>query len=115
MSITEAYFNILSAQDNLTFTLSEQQAISKQLEQAKQRFDVGLIAITDVYEAQAGYDLATANQIEAVNLLDDSKEALRELIGDTEANLLQLHKEIEFLTLFPTTLQNGLKLLKLIT
>ncbi len=77
----EAYFNVLSSQDNLAFTLSEQNAIERQLEQAKQRFDVGLIAITDVYEAQAGFDEARANQIEAENELDDSKEALREIIG----------------------------------
>ena len=101
VNITEAYFNILSAHDNLEFTLSEQQAISKQLEQAKQRFDVGLIAITDVYEAQAGYDQASANQIEAENLLDDNKEALRELIGDNEANLLQLGQNINFLPPYP--------------
>ena len=94
---TEAYFNILSAEDNLAFTLSEQKAIERQLEQAKQRFEVGLIAITDVYEAQAGFDQATANQIEAENLLDDNKEALRELIGENEAKLIQLGKNLNFL------------------
>ncbi len=95
--ITEAYFNILSAQDNLDFTVSEQTAIERQLEQAKQRFNVGLIAITDVYEAQAGYDQAVADQIEAANLLDDNKEALREIIGDNEASLLVLGSEVNFL------------------
>ena len=95
--ITEAYFNILSAQDNLEFTVSEQMAIERQLEQAKQRFDVGLIAITDVYEAQAGYDQAVADQIEAVNSLDDSKEALSEIIGDNEAVLQSLGSEVNFL------------------
>lgn len=62
---TEAYFNILSAQDNLGFTMTEQKAIGRQLDQAKQRFDVDLIAITDVHEAQAGFDQAKANQIDA--------------------------------------------------
>ncbi len=93
---TEAYFNVLAAQDSLEFTLAEQKAIERQLEQAQQRFDVGLIAITDVYEAQAGYDEAIANQIEAQNVLDDNKEALREIIGENRVNLAPLTKKIDF-------------------
>ncbi|MGZ0079558.1 TolC family outer membrane protein [Methylomonas sp. YC3] len=90
----EAYFNILAAQDNLEFANSEKKAIEKQLEQAKQRFDVGIIAITDVYEAQAGYDRALASEIEAQNLLDNSKEALREIIGENAAELNSLQAQI---------------------
>lgn len=90
----EAYFNILAAQDNLDFAITEKKAIEKQLEQAKQRFDVGIIAITDVYEAQAGFDRATANEIEAQNLLDNSKEALREIIGENAADLNSLQPQI---------------------
>ncbi|WP_445369352.1 TolC family outer membrane protein [Methylomonas sp. BW4-1] len=90
----EAYFNILAAQDNLEFANSEKKAIEKQLEQAKQRFDVGIIAITDVYEAQAGYDRALASEIEAQNLLDNSKEALREIIGENAADLNSLQAQI---------------------
>jgi outer membrane protein len=82
---TEAYFNVLSAQDNLQFTISEKEAISKQLDQAKERFEVGIIPITDVYEAQAAYDQTTANELEAANNLDNQKEALREIIGESEA------------------------------
>lgn len=82
---TEAYFNVLSAQDNLQFTVSEKQAIAKQLEQAKERFEVGIIPITDVYEAQAAFDQTSANELEAANNLDNQKEALREIIGDSEA------------------------------
>ena len=92
---TEAYFNILAAQDNLEFTQAELNAIKKQLEQAQQRFDVGLIAITDVYEAQAGFDQATANKIDAENTLDDKKESLIEIIGETDINLINLAKSIE--------------------
>jgi outer membrane protein len=91
---TEAYFNILAARDNLEFTIAEKTAIEKQLEQAKQRFEVGLIAITDVYEAQAAYDQAHANEIEAENLLDNNKESLRELIGHYNAELQPLLEEI---------------------
>ncbi|WKJ89097.1 TolC family outer membrane protein [Methylomonas montana] len=90
----EAYFNILAAQDNLEFSVAEKKSIEKQLEQAKQRFDVGIIAITDVYEAQAGFDRATASEIEAQNLLDNSKEALREIIGENAADLNGLQPHI---------------------
>lgn len=90
----EAYFNILAAQDNLQFLNAEKKSIEKQLEQAKQRFEVGIIAITDVYEAQAGFDRARAAEIEAENLLDNSKEALREIIGENAANLKQLQPDI---------------------
>ncbi|MCQ8104607.1 TolC family outer membrane protein [Methylomonas sp. SURF-2] len=90
----EAYFNVLAAKDNLEFVMAEKTAIEKQLEQAKQRFDVGIIAITDVYEAQAGFDRAMAAVIEAENLLDNRKEALREIIGDNVVDLKKLPEDI---------------------
>ncbi|NOT12932.1 MAG: TolC family outer membrane protein [Methylococcaceae bacterium] len=91
---SESYFNVLSAQDNLQFTTAEKEAISRQLEQARQRFEVGLIAITDVHEAQAGFDQALANEIEARNNLDNQKEALREIVGETEALLAPLGDQL---------------------
>lgn len=90
----EAYFNVLAAQDNVTFAQAEMKAIAKQLEQAKQRFDVGLIAITDVHEAQAAYDQSVASEIEATNTLDDTEESLRELTGEYAANLSPLREKI---------------------
>jgi len=96
LQTTEAYFNVLSAQDELEFSVANQKAIERQLEQAKQRFDVGLIAITDVHEAQAGYDEAISDQITAKNELDASKEELREIIGENEVNLDPLAHEINF-------------------
>jgi outer membrane protein len=58
--VTKAYFDVLTAKDNYEFQGAEKAAIERQLEQTKQRFAVGLTAITDVHEAQAQYDLATA-------------------------------------------------------
>lgn len=81
--VTEAYFNILSAQDNVEFAQAEKNAIGRQLEQAKKRFEVGLIAITDVKEAQASYDLSLSQEIIANNTLDNSREALQLIIGQT--------------------------------
>jgi outer membrane protein len=79
---TEAYFNVLSAQDNVEFAEAEKNAISRQLEQAKKRFEVGLIAITDVKEAQASYDAAISREIVARNGLDNALQALQLIIGE---------------------------------
>jgi len=110
VKVIEAYFNILAAQDSLEFTTSELEAINKQLEQAQQRFDVGLIAITDVYEAQAGYDQARSNQIDAENSVDDSKEALLEIIGETELDLLTLTKTINLTPPSPNKISEWTKI-----
>ncbi|MCK8046793.1 outer membrane channel protein TolC [Shewanella sp. 1CM18E] len=79
--VTNAYFDVLTAKDNYEFQGSEKRAIERQLEQTKQRFAVGLTAITDVHEAQAQYDLANATEILAENTLANSYEALREITG----------------------------------
>lgn len=80
--IAERYFDILARIDNLEFSHAEVKSLSRQLEQARQRFEVGLSAITDVHEAQAGYDLAVAQEIQALNAIDNAQEAMRELTGD---------------------------------
>ena len=90
LKTTNAYFSVLAAQDDLTFALAEQKTIARQLEQAQQRFEVGLIAITDVYEAQAGYDQSRSDVIAAENDVESAKEALMEIIGpySSELNIL---------------------------
>jgi len=80
--VAEAYFNILAAIDNIEFTRAETKSLGRQLEQATQRFEVGLTAITNVAEAQAGFDRATADDILAENLLDNAKENMRAITGD---------------------------------
>ncbi len=79
--VAEGYFGVLTAEDALKFASAEETANSRQLEQAEQRYEVGLTAITDVHEARASYDRARANVIVAQNTLDDAREALRELTG----------------------------------
>lgn len=81
LRVAQAYFNVLSAQDDLTFTLADKNAIARQLDQAKQRFEVGLITITDVQEAQARFDSIGAAEIVTRNTLDDRKEQLRQFTG----------------------------------
>ncbi len=100
----ESYFNALVAQDNLDFFTAEKEAISRQLAQVKERYEVGLIAITDVHEAQAGYDQAVANEIEAANLLESQKDALRVLIGENEASLSALGEQLPLVSPEPKEL-----------
>lgn len=85
--VTTAYFNVLAAKDTFEYQQAEKRAIERQLEQTKQRFAVGLTAITDVHEAQAQYDLATASVISAQNDLTNSYEALREITGIDHTDL----------------------------
>ncbi len=92
--IAESYFNVLAAQDSLDFAESEIEANARQLEQSKQRFEVGLIAITDVHEAQAAYDLAVARKIVVKNELASSIEALREQTGEYHDNFKRLATDV---------------------
>lgn len=92
LKTTDAYFAVLAAQDDLTFTVAEKKTIARQLEQAQQRFDVGLIAITDVHEAQAGYDQSRSDVIAAENAVENAKEALKEIIGSNFSELSTLGK-----------------------
>lgn len=92
-----AYFNVLGAQDNVAFTQAEKEAIGRQLEQSRERFNVGLIAITDVRESQASYDNAVANEIVAKNTLRNNIEALRVIIGDPIDELVPLAEKFPLL------------------
>ena len=80
--VSQAYFNVLSAQDNLEAQQSSLQAIANQLEQAEKRYDVGLIAITDVKEARAARDNASAAVIAAKRTLATSEDQLQEITGE---------------------------------
>jgi len=92
--VAEAYFDVLSARDNLRFARAEKKAIGRQLEQARERFDVGLIPVTDVKEAQASFDLAVSREIEAANRLDNAREALRTIIGSPPGTLSGIAVEL---------------------
>jgi outer membrane protein len=76
------YFDVLAAEDRLTSIHADRLAIARQLEQAKQRFEVGLIAITDVQESQAAYDQSVADEIQAKRELATAREFLREITGE---------------------------------
>ena len=81
LRVSTRYFTVLTLLDGVTFAEAEEKAFKRQFEQAEQRFEVGLTAVTDVHEARATYDNARARAIVARNDLEDAKEALRELTG----------------------------------
>ena len=81
--VVEAYLNVLRAQDRLDATLAREAAVNRQLEQVQQRFDVGLVAITDVLEAQAGSDNAVVDRIQADGDRYIFFETLQTLIGES--------------------------------
>jgi len=91
--VTQAYFDLLSAKDDLVFAIAEKEAIARQLEQTKQRFSVGLTAITDVYEAQAEFDNAVTEQIRAENAIFQAEEELRVITNTYPKNVSVLNTE----------------------
>ena len=83
------YFDVLAAEDTLDAADATLQAVTRQLEQAEKRFEVGLIAITDVQEARAAHDNATAGVILAKRSLATAHEFLRELTGEDYEELVK--------------------------
>lgn len=79
--VTETYLGVLRASEQLAYARAEETALARQLEQAKQRFHVGLIAITDVHETQAAYDLAKVGLIVAESQLSVARARLQTLTG----------------------------------
>jgi outer membrane protein len=88
LRVAETYFSILAAGDNVEFANAERTAIERQLEQAQKRFEVGLIAITDVQEAQARFDTAESEVILAENILENAFQSLVVITADTSINRL---------------------------
>ena len=90
LRVSQAYFDVLGAQDTLQTTRANKAAISEQLASAKRNFEVGTATITDTREAQARFDLATAQEIAANNDLVTKRIALDQLVGRTNVQPSQL-------------------------
>jgi outer membrane protein len=88
--VSQAYFDVLTAQDNLTSTQAQKVATTEQLASAKRNFEVGTQTITDTHEAQAAYDLVVAQEFAAINDLDNKRTALEVIIGKTPGELAPL-------------------------
>jgi outer membrane protein len=92
---SQAYFDVLLAQHNVELAAAQKNAIGEQLAQAKRNFEVGTATITDTHEAQARYDLATAQEIAAQNDLEIRRRQLAQIIGQTAPALSRLAGEIK--------------------
>ncbi|MCF6320062.1 MAG: TolC family protein, partial [Proteobacteria bacterium] len=104
LRVAQTYFNVLAAKDSLLFSKAEEKAIERQLDQAEQRFEVGLAAITDVHEARARFDSARASVILANNQLEDANEALFEISQKYYEHITPVPNDVDYSSLNLKTL-----------
>src|SRR5207302_10478962 len=108
--VSQAYFDVLSAQDTLGLTRTQKAAISEQLAQAKRDFEVGTATITDTHEAQARFDLIVAQEIAAQNDLENKRRALQALNGKEYAELAPLRADVRLPPPSPSNMQDWVDL-----
>lgn len=108
--VAQQYFSVLNAQDNVAAQEAALQAFTRQLEQAERRFEVGLIAITDVQEARAARDQAAAAVISAKRQLASAQETLRATIGTKPEVLNAPDESMPLLTPEPATEEEWVRL-----
>jgi outer membrane protein len=108
--VADGYFDVLTAIDGVTFAEAEEKALQRQFEQAEQRFEVGLTAVTDVHEARAGYDNARARAIVSRNTLADTQEGLRELTGQYFSEIDPLQETLPLVAPSPGTAEQWVEI-----
>jgi outer membrane protein len=106
LRVAQAYFDVLLARDSVAFAESQKTAIGQQLEQAKRNFEVGNATITDTHEAQARYDLVTAQEIAARNDLEVRNRTLEQLIGRAAPALALVGKRFTLQPPEPTSMES---------
>ena len=103
--LSQAYFDVLLAQDNVTLVQAQKTAVAEQLAQAKRNFEVGTATIVDTNEAQSRYDQVIAQEIAAQNELDRTRWALRNVVGRYEINLKRLRTAAQMPAPNPTNME----------
>ncbi len=103
--LSQTYFDVLLAQDNVTLVQSQKIAVAEQLAQAKRNFEVGTATIVDTNEAQSRYDQVIAQEIAAQNELDRTRWALRNVVGRYEINLKRLRTATQMPTPNPASME----------
>lgn len=103
--LSQTYFDVLLAQDNLLLVQAQKAAVAEQLAQAKRNFEVGTATIVDTNEAQARYDQVIAQEIAANNELDRTRWALRNVVGRYEANLKRLRTNAQVPAPSPSSME----------
>ena len=94
LRVSSQYFGVLRAWENLVSIRAEERAIGRQLEQTRERFDVGLVPITDVFEAEAAYDLTRVELIVLESEFDIARDRLEALTGRSWQSLAALQEEL---------------------
>ena len=94
LRVSQAYFDVLAAQDNVATIRAQKRAITEQLASAKRNFEVGTATITDQQEAQARFDLSVAQEFAALNDLEVRRSALSQLTGKPVGNLNTLRSGV---------------------
>ncbi len=102
LRVAERYFGVLAAEENLAFAKTQENALASKLDEIKQVEAAGYLAMTDVQEAQGGYDRAVADTIEADRQLRDAKESLQEVSGIQYSQLAALKADIPLIQPEPT-------------
>ncbi len=93
LQVAEQYFNVLRARDELDTARAQEAALRRQWEQARERYDVGLVATTEVEEARAGYDASRSQRIAAESQLDIERQSLARLTGQYPEALERLETD----------------------
>lgn len=104
--VSTAYFNVLTAKDQVKINEANEKSLKRQLDQAEQRFKVGLSAITAVQDAKASHDAAIASLIGAKNALDDAREALAQITGQPVHDLKTLRDKLPLNTPTPNNISD---------
>ena len=104
LRVAQAYFDVLAAQDVISFLGAQKTAITEQLESAKRNFEVGTATITDTHEAQARFDLALAQEIAANNDLEVKRNALAVITGQVPPELRSLRSGVKLTSPEPSSM-----------
>jgi outer membrane protein len=104
LRVAQAYFDVLAAQDVISFLGAQKTAITEQLESAKRNFEVGTATITDTHEAQARFDLALAQEIAANNDLEVKRNALAVITGQVPPELRSLRSGVKLSSPQPSSM-----------
>jgi outer membrane protein len=109
LSVAQDYFSVLQVQDVLATVQSKKQAYAEQLAQARKSFEVGASTITDTHEAQARYDLATAEEIAAQNDLEVRRRTLEKIINRESPELARLSDRVTLSLPQPSNMDDWVK------
>lgn len=110
LRVSQAYFDVLLAQDKIDLIVAQKAAITRQLEQAKANFEVGTSTVTDVHEAQARFDLTTAQEIAAINDLEIKKRAIQAITTQLPTRLATAKSDLQAAIPQPADMESWVEL-----